>query len=62
MPMMEQQMTGFELGKDYPFPIVDPEKVIPENREAIWNLRNEALVREEGKRIVKTHVRSKRKS
>lgn len=62
MPMMEQQMTGFELGKDYPFPIVDPEKVIPENREAIWNLRNEALVREEGKRIVKTHVRSTRKS
>lgn len=62
MPVMEQQMTEFELGKDYPFPIVDPEKVIPENREAIWNLRNEALVRAEGKRIVKTHVRSKRKS
>lgn len=57
---LEQQELDFELGKDYPFPIVHPEKAAAEARDRIWAAQKDPEVVLESKRILGKHTLSKR--
>ena len=57
MSLMEQEMLGVIIGKDYPYPIVDIENAGKEARKNIWGHKANALVRQENKRILMTHCR-----
>ncbi|MGC1471292.1 MAG: FAD-binding domain-containing protein [Psychroserpens sp.] len=56
MTELEQQLYNFELGKDYPYPIVDMEKTRKQASDTLWNLRKDKKVREERLRILKKHT------
>jgi deoxyribodipyrimidine photo-lyase len=49
---MEQQFLGFELGKDYPFPVVDMKKSHSEARERLWKRKSAPGVRLDKQRIL----------
>mgnify|MGYP003339264650 CR=1 FL=1 len=51
--------TYFELGKDYPYPVVDLESNVKRGRTMIWEHRNNTFTQHEGIRIIKKHVRKK---
>lgn len=53
---MEQQLYGVNIGKDYPFPIVDIEASRKQASDIIWGIRKTDEVKKEGKRILKKHV------
>jgi deoxyribodipyrimidine photo-lyase len=57
MSLMEQEMLGVIIGKDYPYPIVAIVKAGKEAREKIWGHKSHALVRQENKRILSIHCR-----
>lgn len=54
---MDQQLYGCEIGKDYPFPIVDIEETRKYASDIVWSFRKQAAIKVEGLRILKTHVR-----
>lgn len=54
---MEQSLYDCQLGKDYPEPIIDLAERAKIARELLWGYRKQKSVKEEGKRIVQTHVR-----
>ncbi|SEQ95510.1 deoxyribodipyrimidine photo-lyase family protein (cryptochrome) [Hyunsoonleella jejuensis] len=62
MTEMEQQFYGFNLGKDYPKPIVDLETTRKKAGDTLWTLRKDKTVLEESKRILRKHTRNKRLS
>ena len=53
---IEQQFYNCELGKDYPFPIVDIEETRKKASDIVWSFRKKPDVKVEGKRILNTHV------
>lgn len=53
---MEQLLYRCEIGKEYPFPIVDIEKTRKYASDTVWSYRKKDEVKEEGKRILKKHV------
>ena len=53
---IEQQFYNCEIGKDYPFPIVDIEETRKNASDIVWSFRKKDDVKEEGKRILKKHV------
>jgi deoxyribodipyrimidine photo-lyase len=57
MSLMEQEMFGVIIGKDYPYPIVDIDIAGKEARKNIWGHKTIILVRQENKRILATHCR-----
>jgi deoxyribodipyrimidine photo-lyase len=57
MSLMEQEIAGVIIGKDYPFPIIDITKAGVAARKNIWGHKNHELVRKENKRILATHCR-----
>ncbi len=57
MSLMEQEMLGVIIGKDYPYPIVDLENTGKEARKNIWGHKSNDLVKKENKRILITHYR-----
>ncbi len=57
MNAFDQSCYRFNLGQDYPMPIVDLVESGKIAREKIWGHRKNLTVKEEGKRILKTHVR-----
>ena len=59
---MDQQLYHCEIGKDYPFPIVDIEATRKYASDIIWSFRKTDAVREEGKRILKKHVNTSKSS
>ncbi|MFY8127482.1 MAG: deoxyribodipyrimidine photo-lyase/cryptochrome family protein [Chitinophagaceae bacterium] len=59
MSLIEQQLSGVVIGKDYPFPIVDIELAGKEARKAIWGHRSNELVKKENLRILYKHTRRK---
>lgn len=59
MPI-EQVDLGFELGRDYPYPMIDPEKSGAIARDKIWAAQKDPEVVKEAARIVKRHTISKR--
>jgi deoxyribodipyrimidine photo-lyase len=54
--LIDQQLYGCEIGKDYPYPIVDIEATRKHASDIIWSFRKTKEVKEEGKRILKKHV------
>jgi deoxyribodipyrimidine photo-lyase len=58
---IEQKMFDFELGIDYPFPIVDIENSRKQASDIVWSFRKKSEVRKEGKRIMKKHVNEGRR-
>lgn len=60
MTPLDQQFNNFELGIDYPFPIVNASSARKKASEILWNLRNDATVFAENKRILKRHTLSDR--
>lgn len=53
---IEQQFYNCELGKDYPFPIVNLEETRKKASDIVWSFRKKEEVKEEGKRILMKHV------
>jgi len=54
--IIEQQFYNCEIGKDYPFPIVDIEETRKKASDIVWSFRKKDDVKEEAKRILKKHV------
>lgn len=52
MSLMEQEITGVIIGKDYPFPIVDVDQAGKVARKNIWGHKNNEIVKQENKRIL----------
>lgn len=61
MSYFDQQLTGFELGVDYPFPIVNEKISRKKASDILWNMKNNTLVKKEAFRILKRHTLSNRK-
>jgi deoxyribodipyrimidine photo-lyase len=59
MPI-EQVDLEFELGRDYPFPMIDLEKSGAIARDKIWAAQKDPEVVKDAARIVKRHTISKR--
>jgi len=57
MSLMEQEMFGVIIGKDYPYPIVDIDNAGKEARKNIWGHKRNLMVKKENKRILTTHCR-----
>lgn len=53
---IEQQFYHCELGKDYPFPIVDIDETRKKASELVWSFRKKDEVKQEGVRILNKHV------
>ncbi len=53
---IEQQFYNCEIGKDYPFPIVDIDKTRKTASDIVWSFRKNDDVKKEGNRILKKHV------
>jgi deoxyribodipyrimidine photo-lyase len=58
---LEQVIFGFELGVDYPFPIVDPETSGKIARDRLWQAQRDDEVIKFSKTILKKHTLSFRK-
>ena len=56
MNVLEQQFYNCEIGKDYPFPIVDIDETRKYASDIVWSFRKKGEVKDEGKRILKKHV------
>jgi deoxyribodipyrimidine photo-lyase len=56
LSLIEQQLYGCEIGKHYPFPIVDVEETRKKASEVMWGSRKNETVKSEGKRILAKHV------
>lgn len=56
LSVMDQQLFGCELGKDYPLPIVDVEETRKQASMQVWQYRKQEEVKVEGKRILQKHV------
>ena len=57
---IEQQELAFELGKDYPFPLVDAEKSGAAARDRIWAAQKLPEVVKDAERVLARHTLSKR--
>ncbi len=53
---MEQNLYQCELGKDYPYPIVDLDVTRKEAGVEIWSYRKQKDVQQEGNRILQKHT------
>ena len=53
---IEQQFYNCEIGKDYPFPIVDIEETRKKASDIVWSFRKKDEVKIEGRRILNKHV------
>ncbi|MFN2261849.1 MAG: FAD-binding domain-containing protein, partial [Psychroflexus sp.] len=62
MTAMEQQFNNFELGKDYPNPIVDIKKTRQHALDTLYGLRKQKQSRQESQRILEMHTLPNRKA
>ncbi|MFM6983562.1 MAG: deoxyribodipyrimidine photo-lyase/cryptochrome family protein [Chitinophagaceae bacterium] len=56
LSLMDQKFYQCEIGKDYPFPIVDTEVSRKKASDIVWQFRKQEAVKLEGIRILKKHV------
>lgn len=54
---MEEAIYDFRIGKNYPLPIIDVENEVRKNKDALWDMRKQDLVKQENVRILITHTR-----
>ena len=57
MSLMEQEIVGVIIGKDYPLPIVDIAQAGKLARKNIWGHKSHETVKQENKRILAIHCR-----
>ena len=60
LSLIEQQLYECEIGKDYPYPIVDIEETRKHASDKVWQYRKNDDVKTEGERILMKHVNSER--
>ena len=60
MTPLDEQFNNFELGVDYPKPIVEIKVARKKASDTLWNMRKNKDVRIESERILKKHVLSDR--
>ena len=53
---IEQLFYDFEIGRDYPFPIVNLEEARKFSSDFFWSMRKDEAVKKDGKRIVAKHT------
>ncbi len=58
---LESKSLGFELGVDYPFPIIPFEKAASEARKRLWTAQKDPEVKLDAQRILKKHTVARRK-
>lgn len=56
MSYFDQQLTGFVLGKDYPFPIVDEKESRKKASDILWHYKNTPQVKSDAFRILSRHT------
>jgi len=56
IPQMELTFLGFELGKDYPKPIVDIDKMRKFASDTLYTYKNHPKIKTEGLRIIEKHT------
>jgi deoxyribodipyrimidine photo-lyase len=56
LTLIDQQLYECEIGKDYPFPIIDVEETRKKASDIVWSFRKREDVKLEGKRILAKHV------
>ena len=56
MTALDEQFNNFELGKDYPKPIVDINATRKYASDTLWKMRKDVLVKQESYRILKKHT------
>jgi deoxyribodipyrimidine photo-lyase len=56
LSVIEQQLYGCIIGKDYPTPIVDIDATRKAASDIVWAFKKRKAVKHEGKRIVEKHV------
>jgi len=56
IPPLERQFLGFELGRDYPHPIVDIKSAMRHASDQLWGVKNSEPAQQEGKNIMARHV------
>ncbi|MER0442306.1 deoxyribodipyrimidine photo-lyase [Emticicia sp. W12TSBA100-4] len=61
MTPMEQDLYGFRLGENYPFPIIDLEQTTKFAKDKLWGIRKNIEVKAESKRILSKHVVHRKK-
>ncbi|AXT62737.1 deoxyribodipyrimidine photolyase [Aquimarina sp. AD10] len=61
MTTLDQKFNNVVLGEDYPFPIVDMQVTRKKASDALWKMKDDALVKKESYRILKTHTLPNRK-
>ncbi len=60
MTPLDEQFNNFELGVDYPQPIVDIKIARKKASDTLWNMKKNSEVRKESERILKKHTISDR--
>jgi len=58
---MEEVMFDFQLGRDYPNPIMDIKAASKQSRDRLWSWRHREDVQRENQRILRCHVRLTRR-
>jgi deoxyribodipyrimidine photo-lyase len=58
---MEEMMYDFELGKDYPKPVVDIEETGKHARDVLWQKLKDPKVKQDANRVLKKHTNPGRK-
>lgn len=58
---LEQKSLNFELGVNYPKPILDLELAGRKARKEIWEMKKDSVVKEEAKRILAVHTVANRR-
>jgi deoxyribodipyrimidine photo-lyase len=56
MTFLDQKFNNFELGKDYPKPIVNIDRTRKFASDYLWKMKKNPLVKEESNRILKLHT------
>jgi deoxyribodipyrimidine photo-lyase len=62
MTPLDQQFNNFELGVDYPHPIVDIKVARKKASDLLWSMKKNTEVKKESKRILGKHTLSNRNS
>jgi deoxyribodipyrimidine photo-lyase len=60
MTAIDEIFNDFELGKNYPKPIVDLEKNRKFASDVLWQMQKDETVKKEAYRIIKKHTLSTR--
>jgi deoxyribodipyrimidine photo-lyase len=56
MTFLDQKFCNFDLGVDYPKPIVNIDRTRKHASDLLWNMKKNPLVKEENNRILKLHT------